>query len=130
LIQQQRGEIINEYSRVVTEEGNLKAQQIMVEVFERSETKWRGIGIIPASGMKLREAFSDFDAEIKFPVSVPEEVEHRGCRCGEVLRGLLIPSQCPLFGKKCTPENPVGACMVSSEGSCAAYFKYQRFGHE
>jgi hydrogenase expression/formation protein HypD len=91
------------------------------------DAKWRGIGIIPGSGMRLREEFRDFDAEIKFPVSVPDEIEPRGCRCGEVLRGLITPLQCPLFGKMCSPETPVGACMVSSEGSCAAYHKYGRF---
>jgi hydrogenase expression/formation protein HypD len=130
LIREEKAEIINEYSEVVSENGNQKAQSIMHEVFECVDAKWRGIGIIPGSGMRLREEFRDFDAEIKFPVSVPDEIEPRGCRCGEVLRGLITPLQCPLFGKMCSPETPVGACMVSSEGSCAAYHKYGRFKHE
>ncbi len=127
LIQNKSPEIVNEYSLVVTEEGNVKAQEIMEEVFEPTEAKWRGIGNIPISGMDLRNSFQDFDAKIRFPVTPPREIEPGGCRCGDVLRGLITPLQCPLFGKKCTPENPVGACMVSSEGSCAAYHKYQRF---
>jgi len=126
LIQNGNPEIINEYSQVVTESGNEKAQEVMAEVFESTEAKWRGIGTIPESGMCLKEPFQEFDANLRFPVNPPEEVEPRGCRCGEVLRGLVTPLDCPLFGKKCLPETPVGACMVSSEGACAAYFKYQK----
>lgn len=124
LIQKNETKILNEYTEVVTEEGNVKAQEIMDEVFEASDANWRGIGIIPGSGMKLRDTYADFDAEKKFPVTLPPVVEPKGCRCGEVLRGLISPLECPLFGKKCTPQNPVGACMVSTEGSCAAYYKY------
>ncbi len=124
LIRKNEPKILNEYTEVVTEEGNVKAQEIMDEVFEVSDANWRGIGIIPGSGMKLRETYSDFDAEKKFPVTLPPVVEPKGCRCGEVLRGIISPLECPLFGKKCTPQNPVGACMVSTEGSCAAYYKY------
>ncbi|MCK4943356.1 MAG: hydrogenase formation protein HypD [Candidatus Aminicenantes bacterium] len=126
LIQNGNPEIINEYSQVVTESGNEKAQEVMAEVFESTEAKWRGIGTIPESGLCLKEPFQEFDANLRFPVNPPEEVEPRGCRCGEVLRGLVTPLDCPLFGKKCLPETPVGACMVSSEGACAAYFRYQK----
>jgi hydrogenase expression/formation protein HypD len=124
LIRKNQVKILNEYPEVVTEEGNTKARAVMKEVFEPSDANWRGIGIIPGSGMKLREVYADFDAEKKFPVTLPPVVEPKGCRCGDVLRGIISPPQCPLFGKKCTPQNPVGACMVSTEGSCAAYYKY------
>ena len=127
IIHRGKGEILNEYRRAVTEEGNTRAQDLMFEVFEVCESKWRGIGVIPRSGMRLREEYRDFDAEHKFPVTLPPVKEPGGCRCGEVLRGLISPLDCPLFGKKCTPQDPVGACMVSSEGSCAAYFKYKGF---
>jgi len=124
LIQKNETKILNEYAEVVTEQGNVKAQEIMDEVFEPCDANWRGIGIIPGSGMKLRDTYADFDAEKKFPVTLPPVVEPKGCRCGEVLRGIITPLECPLFGKTCTPRNPVGACMVSTEGSCAAYYKY------
>lgn len=127
LIKKGTGDILNEYQRAVTDEGNVKAQEMMFEVFERCDSKWRGIGVIPESGMALKEEYLAFDAEKRFPVKLPPVVEPRGCRCGEVLRGIISPLDCPLFGKKCTPERPVGACMVSSEGSCAAYYKYKRF---
>lgn len=117
--------ILNEYKEAVTEEGNIKAQELMHEIFETVDANWRGIGVIPGSGMKLKDAYADFDAEKKFPVTPPPVVEPKGCRCGEVLRGIISPLECPLFGKKCTPQTPVGACMVSSEGSCAAYYKYR-----
>jgi hydrogenase expression/formation protein HypD len=117
--------ILNEYKEVVTEEGNIKAQELMHEIFETADANWRGIGVIPNSGMKLKDAYVDFDAEKKFPVTLPPLVEPKGCRCGEVLRGIISPLECPLFGKKCTPQTPIGACMVSSEGSCAAYYKYR-----
>jgi len=128
LIEMGNPEIINEYSQVVTESGNIKARQVMAEVFEPAAAKWRGIGTIPESGMKLRKPFQDFDAGLRFPVDPPQEIEPRGCRCGEVLRGLVTPLDCPLFGKKCLPESPVGACMVSSEGACAAFFRYRGSG--
>lgn len=117
--------ILNEYQEVVTEEGNTKAQEVMHEIFETTDANWRGIGVIPGSGMKLKDAYADFDAEKKFPVTMPPVVEPKGCRCGEVLRGIISPLECPLFGKRCTPQTPVGACMVSTEGSCAAYYKYR-----
>lgn len=124
LVKKGRLEIINEYKGVVSEEGNLKAQELMHEVFEPGDAAWRGIGIIPGSGMVLREEYAAFAAEIKFPVTPPPVKEAKGCRCGEILRGLATPPECPLFAGECTPTSPVGACMVSSEGSCAAYFKY------
>lgn len=114
----------NEYSRIVKTEGNQKAQALLAEVFEPCDTPWRGIGVIPNSGLKIREVYAAFDAERQLPVEVEEPQEHRGCRCGEILKGKLTPKDCPLFRKACTPENPVGACMVSSEGTCAAEYKY------
>jgi len=125
LISGSRADIINGYGRVVTEAGNLRAREVIDEVFEPEDAVWRGIGRIPSSGMRLRPEFHGFDGARKFPVTPPPEVEPAGCRCGEILRGLLLPPQCPLFGRTCTPRNPVGACMVSSEGSCAAYYKYE-----
>ncbi|MCP5105035.1 MAG: hydrogenase formation protein HypD, partial [bacterium] len=106
--------ILNEYTEIVTEEGNTKAQAIIEEVMEPADAGWRGIGTIPGSGLKLRAEYAAFDAEKKFPVTLPPVVEAKGCRCGEVLRGIISPLECPLFGKKCTPQNPVGACMVST----------------
>ncbi len=124
LVKKGRPEIINVYQAVVSEMGNQKARESMHEVFEPGDANWRGIGTIPGSGMKLREEYAHFAAEIKFPVTPPPAKEAAGCRCGEILRGLALPPECPLFGGECTPTSPVGACMVSSEGSCAAYFKY------
>jgi hydrogenase expression/formation protein HypD len=112
------------YSRAVGKECNPKAVSMVNEVFEICDASWRGIGTIPASGLKIRKEFSDYDAFKKFTVSVEETIEHKGCRCGEILQGLCSPQDCPLFKKDCTPENPIGACMVSSEGTCAAYYTY------
>jgi len=113
-----------EYSRIVKAEGNQKAQALLAEVFEPCDTPWRGIGVIPKSGLKIREAYAAFDAERQLPAEVEEPQEHQGCLCGEILKGKVVPKECPLFRKACTPENPVGACMVSSEGTCAAEYKY------
>jgi len=126
LIKNNDSKLINRYHRVVKENGNSVARDIMFKVFEQEDTPWRGIGIIPKSGLKLKEEFQNFDAEKKFPVTPPEPKEHPGCRCGELLRGLISPYDCSLFGKACVPENPVGPCMVSTEGPCAAYYKYGR----
>lgn len=112
------------YTRGVRPEGNLKALEVMDEVFETTDAEWRGIGRIPCSGYKLKDSFVRFDASAAFPVEVPPAREAAGCRCGEVLRGIIRPPDCRLFRKVCTPENPVGPCMVSSEGSCAAYYQY------
>ncbi len=119
-------EIENAYSRAVTDKGNELMQKVMNEVFEIVDTPWRGLGVIPATGLGIRKEYSDYDAEKKFKVKYPEENEPAGCRCGEILQGICIPTECPLFGNKCLPDNPVGPCMVSSEGACSAYYKYER----
>jgi hydrogenase expression/formation protein HypD len=115
------------YTRGVRPEGNVKALQIMNEVFDVTGASWRGIGEIPASGYKLKDKFARFDADLAFPVDLPPVKEAAGCRCGEILRGTIRPTECKLFRKACTPENPIGPCMVSSEGSCAAYYQYGGF---
>lgn len=114
----------NQYSRVVKPEGNAKAREILDRVFEACDATWRGIGTIPGSGLRLREAYAGYDAAVSIPVTVEPAVEHRGCLCGEILKGKAAPADCPLFRIVCTPEDPVGACMVSSEGTCAAEYKY------
>ena len=115
-----------EYSRVVHAEGNPKALTILYQVFEVADASWRGFGIIPQSGLVLKEEFSRYDAIKKFDLPTPEVSEPKGCRCGQVLKGLINPNECPLFARQCTPADPVGACMVSSEGTCAAYYKYEQ----
>jgi hydrogenase expression/formation protein HypD len=114
-----------QYQRVVQTEGNKIAQQMLNDVFELRDDRWRGLGVIPKSGLGIREELSSFDAEKHFIVEVPESTEPKGCICGQILRGLKTPVDCGLFGKKCTPTDPVGACMVSGEGTCATYFKYR-----
>lgn len=121
-----RADIEIQYKRVVTREGNTKAQEIMDEVFEPADSHWRGIGVIPKSGLGIREAFAGFDAGKRFSIPEEEGAEPPGCECGEVLKGLITPEECPLFAGACTPDAPVGPCMVSSEGTCAAYYKYRR----
>jgi hydrogenase expression/formation protein HypD len=118
-------EVENAYGRAVSEEGNTQAMEILHRVYEPVDTPWRGLGTIPDSGLGFREEFASFDAVGRFGLdSVETGSEPKGCACPEVLRGLMDPPQCPLFGKACTPESPIGSCMVSSEGSCAAWFKY------
>ena len=119
-------QIINEYSRVVTRTGNQMAKAVMTEVFEIQDALWRGLGWIPNSGLGLREEYAEFDALRKYGIEINDNVENSQCRCGEVLKGKIIPSDCPLFAMACDPANPLGPCMVSSEGSCAAYYKYER----
>lgn len=119
-----RSEVENQYSRVVKTEGNRKAQEVLSRVFIPCDSTWRGIGVIAGSGLAIGEEFASFDAEKAFTVEVEEPQEPEGCLCGEILKGKIAPRQCPLFGTGCTPESPVGACMVSSEGTCAAAFKY------
>jgi hydrogenase expression/formation protein HypD len=114
-----------QYQRVVNNEGNRIARQVMDEVFELRDDQWRGLGTIPDSGLRLRDEFSLFDAEKHFTLEIPESTEPKGCICGLILRGLKTPAECSLFAKKCTPADPVGACMVSGEGTCATYFKYR-----
>lgn len=113
-----------QYRSVVKEEGNVKAQAILEEYFEPEDAWWRGIGPIPGSGLRLRKAFAHRDAALRFDLERPVVEEPKACRCGDVLKGMKLPTDCRLFGKACTPEKPVGACMVSTEGSCAAYYKY------
>ncbi len=113
-----------QYRRVVTPDGNRAAMTILEEVFEPQDDLWRGIGTIPGSGLRIREPYAELDAGRRMEMAVEPPKEERGCRCGEVLRGLLAPPECSLFGVRCAPEHPVGACMVSSEGTCAAYYKY------
>lgn len=112
------------YARGVMSEGNPVAIDAINEVFETVDAPWRGIGTIAGSGYKIRDEYAAFDAMRKFHPVVEEPVEHAGCKCGDILRGVMAPKECPLFRRVCTPENPVGPCMVSSEGSCAAYFRY------
>ncbi|MFH1581962.1 MAG: hydrogenase formation protein HypD [Pseudomonadota bacterium] len=117
-------ELINGYPRAVTFDGNEKAQKIMQDVFETVDVVWRGIGVIPKSGLKIRKRLSTFDAEKMIEFSAPESKDPKGCACGEILTGLKLPPECPLYKKLCTPMDPVGPCMVSSEGTCAAYYRY------
>ena len=120
-----RAEVEIQYKRSVNEDGNAAAQAACAEVFEKCETEWRGVGVIPDSGMRIRPEFAAHDAARIFAdLSVPEPADNPGCICGEVLRGVKSPPDCPLFGRACTPAEPIGACMVSSEGSCAAYHKF------
>jgi len=114
-----------QYQRVVRKEGNPVAQQLLREVFVYGDDAWRGLGMIPKSGLKITGDLSSFDAEKHFSVEIPESTEPKGCICGQILRGLKTPSDCPLFAKRCTPADPVGACMVSGEGTCATYYKYR-----
>jgi len=114
----------NQYRRFVKARGNLKAQQLMAQVFEPCDALWRGIGMIAGSGLQINQDFAAFAACRRFDVVVEESREPEGCLCGEILKGKTTPRQCPLFGQACTPEAPVGACMVSSEGTCAAEYKY------
>ena len=123
-IQKGKPEMEIAYSRGVKPEGNRKARQLMEDVFEIGEANWRGIGIIPQSGLKIRGKYERFDADKAFPIGLKPPKEPKGCRCGEVIRGAATPPECQLFGKGCTPERPVGPCMVSSEGACAAYYQY------
>ena len=123
-----RREVENQYRRAVTEEGNPKALALMAKVFTtRPSFEWRGLGFLPDSALALGEAYADLDAERRFPVSVGVAREIKGCECPAILRGLKQPTDCKLFGTVCTPDNPMGACMVSSEGACAAYWSYGRF---
>ena len=119
-----RAEVENSYGRVVSKQGNLKAQQMIDMTFEPCDARWRGLGEIPLSGLKLKTNFSQHDAARNFGLTSVFVPEPRGCRCGEILTGRIKPPQCPLFNNRCTPINPVGPCMVSSEGTCAAYSKY------
>tara|TARA_R110002049_G_scaffold285698_4_gene466961 strand:+ start:76592 stop:77704 length:1113 start_codon:yes stop_codon:yes gene_type:complete len=117
----------NAYPRVVLPQGNVWAMNVIDEVYEVTDRGWRGIGVIPYSGWRLRDAYRDFDAELKFTVSDIATQESSLCRAGDVLKGAIKPNECAAFGKECTPRNPLGATMVSGEGACAAYYNYGRF---
>jgi hydrogenase expression/formation protein HypD len=127
LLESDKATVENAYQRVVTESGNTAAQKVISDVFEVTDRAWRGIGIIPSSGWKLKPAFSDLDAEHRFSLSPIQTCEPSICRSGEVLQGSIKPHQCAAFGRQCTPRHPLGATMVSTEGACAAYFNYGRF---
>jgi len=130
--QLEKGEhrVENQYGRAVTREGNKAAQAVVKRVFEVTDRKWRGIGTIPKSGLKFRSEFQKYDAASRFNVSHLQTQEPEICISGLVLQGLKKPNECPAFGKQCTPRTPLGATMVSSEGACAAYYRYQRFNEE
>lgn len=122
-----RAELENAYPRAVQPQGNVPAQKMLADVFTVSDRAWRGIGVIPQSGWKLSDNYRAFDAEVKFAVADICTEESKLCHSGEVLQGKIKPNQCPAFGKECTPRNPLGATMVSTEGACAAYYQYGRF---
>lgn len=123
-----RAEVENEFSRAVSRDGNLKAQERMAEVFElRDEFEWRGLSVVPDSALMIREKYASFDAERRFNVAYKSVPDNKACECGAILRGVKRPQDCKIFGTVCTPENPVGSCMVSSEGACAAHYSYGRY---
>jgi hydrogenase expression/formation protein HypD len=123
-----RAEVENQYTRAVSREGNPKARALMADAFAlRDSFEWRGLGHLPKSALKIADAYADLDAELRFPVPLGESREVKGCECPAILRGAKTPTDCRLFGTVCTPENPMGSCMVSSEGACAAYWSYGRF---
>jgi len=123
-----RAEVENEFTRAVTREGNAKAQALVAEVFElRREFEWRGLGAVPYSALKLKDKYAAFDAERRYALADRKVADHKACECGAILRGVKEPADCKLFGTACTPENPLGSCMVSSEGACAAHYTYGRF---
>ena len=127
-INEGRAEVENEFTRAVTRDGNLKAQALVSEVFElRRSFEWRGLGQVPYSALRIREAFAAFDAERRFKLETRSVADNKACECGAILRGVKHPRDCKVFGTVCTPENPIGSCMVSSEGACAAYYSYGRF---
>ena len=126
-----RREVENQYKRVVPYDGNPKALQVMQEVFAlRPHFEWRGLGFISHSGLRLSDAYADFDAEQRWTVPNVRVADPKACQCGEVLKGVIKPWECKVFGTACTPERPIGTCMVSSEGACAAYYNYGRFARE
>ena len=116
----------NQYTRVVKSEGNPEARKVIEEVFEIADREWRGIGTIPKSGYQLRKEFAGFDADLKFQISIEKAEENKDCIAGQILKGIKKPHDCPQFGLKCQPQNPLGAPMVSSEGACAAYYHFSR----
>jgi hydrogenase expression/formation protein HypD len=124
MIVEQSPRILNDYKRVVRSEGNPAARALIDEVFEPDDATWRGLGVIPGSGLRLKGRYSRFDAQVHLPVDVPAAEDDPRCLCAAILTGSKTPEKCGLFGIECTPDDPVGPCMVSSEGTCAAYYKY------
>jgi hydrogenase expression/formation protein HypD len=124
MIEDRRPSVSNAYTRSVSRKGNQAALAAMDRVFEVSAAEWRGLGLLPASGLSIRPELIQYDAAHRFEVDPGPTLEHKGCLCGDVLRGAIIPPQCPLFGRACTPARPVGPCMVSAEGACAAYYQF------
>ena len=123
-----RAEVENEFTRAVTRDGNLKAQALVSEIFElRRSFEWRGLGEVPYSALKIRPEYADFDAESRYGLGYTPVADNKACECGAILRGVKKPQDCKLFGSACTPETPMGSCMVSSEGACAAHYSYGRF---
>lgn len=124
-----KAELVNDYPQVVKADGNPAALAILDEVYDPCDTTWRGIGVIPQSGMKLKDEYAQYNAAVRFELPVMDSPEPAGCLCGDVIKGKATPDQCKLFGKACTPINPIGPCMVSSEGTCQAWFKYNPRKH-
>ena len=123
-----RAEVENEFSRAVDRDGNRKAQQLVADVFElRKNFEWRGLNVLPYSALRIRSQFAEFDAEKRFSINYRSVPDHKACECGAILRGVKRPQDCRIFGTVCTPENPVGSCMVSAEGACAAHYTYGRY---
>jgi hydrogenase expression/formation protein HypD len=119
-----KAEVVNQYRRAVNWEGNVAARKLMNDIFEAADSTWRGLGTIPKSGLKVQSRWEKYDATRRFSMPDIRVKEHPGCRCGEVLRGVMVPPECGLFRKACTPQSPLGPCMVSSEGTCGAYYRY------
>ena len=117
-------EVAIQYSRGVKPEGNVRAMDLVQSLFKTDTVEWRGIGPIPESGLVFRDVYAAYDTLKKFSVPDIQSVDVKGCGCGDILRGIKSPDQCALFRKVCTPANPIGPCMVSSEGSCSTYYKY------
>jgi hydrogenase expression/formation protein HypD len=127
-INQGRAEVENQFTRAVNREGNAKAQRLVAEVFELRESfEWRGLGVVPYSALRIREPYRAFDAETRYGIVYRPVPDAKACECGAILRGIRKPQDCKVFGTVCTPENPIGSCMVSAEGACAAHYTYGRF---
>jgi hydrogenase expression/formation protein HypD len=127
-LNESRAEVENEFSRAVTREGNVKAQMMVAEVFElRKSFEWRGLNEVPYSALRIKSKYAAFDAERRFGIAYKSVADNKACECGAILRGLKRPQDCKVFGTVCTPENPIGSCMVSSEGACAAHYTYGRY---
>jgi hydrogenase expression/formation protein HypD len=123
-----RAEVENEFTRAVTRDGNAKAKALVAEVFELRKTfEWRGLGEVPYSALAIKDKYRAFDAEVRYGITYRSVPDNKACECGAILRGVKKPTDCKVFGTVCTPENPIGSCMVSSEGACAAHYTYGRF---